>query len=201
MKELLKKFRYRYRDYRLRRIISRQKPLKIIIGSAGTCQKGWISTEQAHFDLTDHQSWKRLFRQLPIDALLAEHVWEHLTSDDGEMAANLCYQYLAKGGYVRVAVPDGFHPNPCYLSAVRPGGDGDGASDHKVLFTYQSLRDLFSGIGFQVKLLEYFDEHGKFHKNEWRSEDGHILRSEQFDVRNASGKLNYTSLIIDAIKR
>ena len=54
--------------------------------------------------------------------------------------------------------------------------------------------------GFTVNLLEYYDESGQFHHNPWKREDGFIKRSEDFDPRNTNGELNYTSLIIDAVK-
>lgn len=34
---------------------------------------------------------------------------------------------LKPGGYVRVAVPDGFHPDPAYIEMGRPGGYGTGS--------------------------------------------------------------------------
>jgi predicted SAM-dependent methyltransferase len=54
--------------------------------------------------------------------------------------------------------------------------------------------------GFELRFLEWFDEHGSFHYSEWAPEDGMIHRSSRFDERNLNGALNYTSLIIDAIK-
>ena len=53
-----------------------------------------------------------------------------------------CYEFLRPGGRLRIAVPDGFHPEPGYIEYVRPGGTGIGADDHKVLYNYQSLRKL-----------------------------------------------------------
>ena len=51
------------------------------------------------------------FNEGSIDAILAEHVWEHLAEEEGLAAAKCCYRYLRPGGYLRVAVPDGFHPD------------------------------------------------------------------------------------------
>ena len=80
------------------------------------------------------------------------------------------------------------------------GGTGIGSDDHKILYNYKSLKELLESAGFKVALLEYCDENGKFHFNEWSSKDGHIVRSKRYDPRNKDGALNYTSLIIDAIK-
>jgi predicted SAM-dependent methyltransferase len=92
------------------------------------------------------------------------------------------------------------HPNADYVAAVRPGGTGAGADDHKVLYTYRTLAQVFEGIGFSVELLEYFDEEGRFHANEWTTEAGLVRRSSRFDPRNTEGTLAYTSVILDAFK-
>jgi len=108
--------------------------------------------------------------------------------------------FLKPGGYLRVAVPDGFHPDPEYVEWVRPGGTGPGSDDHKVLYTYATFRDLFEKIGFDVVLHEYFDESGQFHFTDWAPSDGMIERSKRYDSRNANGRLAYTSIILDAVK-
>lgn len=97
-------------------------------------------------------------------------------------------------------MPDGYHNKEEYINYVRPGGSGAGADDHKVLYTYKSLTKIFQDAGFHVKLLEYFDENGKFHFTEWNERDGMIHRSVRFDERNCNDELNYTSIIIDAVK-
>ncbi len=106
----------------------------------------------------------------------------------------------APGGYLRVAVPDGLHPDPSYNDWVRPGGSGPGAEDHKCLFTYKTFSKLFADVGFDVNLLEYFDETREFHRLDWSPADGMIDRSRQFDPRNDGAKLKYTSIILDAVK-
>ena len=131
---------------------------------------------------------------------MAEHVWEHLIIEDAKIGLENCYKYLKKGGRFRIAVPDGFHPDPDYINYVKPGGHGAGADDHKVLYNYKSFGKCLEESGFRVNLLEYFDEQGNFHYQEWDPEDGMIKRSKRFDKRNKDGKLNYTSLIIDGIK-
>ena len=64
-----------------------------------------------------------------------------------------------------------------------------------------SLRELFERVGFRVHLHEYFDEAGTFHHSPWDDDAaGRIWRSERRDKRNRDGKLNFTSIILDAIK-
>lgn len=48
---------------------------------------------------------------------------------------------------------------------------------------------------------KYFDEDHVFHAAEWDKKEGFIHRSIKFDRRNVDSKPNYTSLMVDAIKR
>ncbi len=188
------------RRYKLRQLIGHQTPLKIVVGASGIYEAGWIPTEVATLNLLRPDDWAYYFSKSPIDAIVAEHVWEHLTEKEGIVAATNCHNYLKIGGYLRVAVPDGFHPNREYINRVRPGGAGPGADDHRVLYNHLSFREVFKKVGFQVELLEYFDEHGQFHFQDWDPLDGMIRRSRSHDSRNKEGILNYTSLILDAKK-
>jgi predicted SAM-dependent methyltransferase len=172
----------------------------LVIGSSGIYDKGWIPSEEHFLNLLDENSWKRYFDENEINSLLAEHVWEHLTAEQGIIAAKLCYKYMKKGGYLRVAVPDGFHNKQEYIDYVKPGGHGAGADDHKLLYNYKSFSSVFSETGFQINLLEYFDEDGEFHFNDWNIGMGKIHRSIRYDGRNKDGKPNYTSIILDAHK-
>jgi predicted SAM-dependent methyltransferase len=173
---------------------------RIIIGSSGTRFDGWVSTDRQVLDLLCEGTWEQYFLPGTLDALLAEHVWEHLSASDALQSAATCYRFLTSGGYLRIAVPDGFNPNSSYIDEVRPGGSGPGADDHKILYNYSSLTDLFTRVGFKVRLYEYFDEKGKFHYQDWDSAEGMIQRSKRFDRRNSAGILAYTSIVMDAIK-
>ena len=144
--------------------------------------------------------WIAYFQPESIDAMMAEHVWEHLSWEDGVEAARNCHDFLKPGGYLRIAVPDGNHPNREYIKWVEPNGNGPGGDDHKILFDYRQLRNLFEIAGFRVDLLEYFDEYGHFHYRDWNPEGGRIYRSRLYDKRNVSGRLVYTSIILDALK-
>ena len=162
------------------RFSSAREPVKIVIGAAGVFEPGWTATEIEQLNLLKPADWRRTFeRRGSISAILAEHVWEHLSEEEGRQAARQCYQYLKPGGFLRVAVPDGFHPNPAYIDYVKPGGNGAGADDDKVLYNWRSLKEVFEDAGFEVKLLEYFDSSGRFHYANWDPVDGKILRVEQ----------------------
>lgn len=179
--------------------LANQVSKKIVIGSAGTHFPGWVSTDYPLINLLDENTWAAYMKHDSLDAIMAEHVWEHLTPDDGLKAAKTCFKFLKPGGYLRVAVPDGMHPDKDYIDQVKPGGTGAGADDHKVLYTYDSFSKLFSDAGFNISLYEYFDGKGNFIFNEWDPSMGMISRSKQFDKRNAT-KLAYTSIVLDANK-
>jgi predicted SAM-dependent methyltransferase len=183
--------------HRLRRAVG-STPLRIVVGSGGVVENGWVNTERAFLDLLCPDRWEAYFGKHKIDAILAEHVWEHLTPSEGVIAARTCRRYLRPGGYLRIAVPDGNHPDQEYIRHVKPGGVGPGADDHKVLYDYRLLSRTMSQAGLRVELLEYFDENGRFVFNPWNTSDGMIHRSSRYDERNRDGKLNYTSLIMDA---
>jgi predicted SAM-dependent methyltransferase len=200
----LYKYLSQYLNYKkgkdLRKKIANTHTLKLVIGAAGVFDTGWIDTDIEFLNLLDPKHWEAYFQKDSIDALLAEHVWEHLTTDDGLAAAKRCFEYLKPGGYLRVAVPDGFCPDEKYINDVKPGGDGIYAYDHKVLYNHLTFADIFERSGFRVVLLEYYDSKGKFHFTDWNPEDGQIRRSMRFDERNKDGRLRYTSLILDAHK-
>jgi predicted SAM-dependent methyltransferase len=178
----------------------KKRPLKIVVGAGGIFEEGWVETDIHTLNLLEIKDWENLFKKKKIDIILAEHVWEHLTVSDGKLALSNCYKFLKNGGHIRIAVPDGFNPNPGYIDYVKPGGNGAGADDHKILYDYKLLKSCLEESGFRVNLLEYFDEEGKFHFNEWDTNEGMIRRSKRFDERNKNGFLNYTSLIMDGVK-
>ncbi len=183
--------------------VPEKKPLKIIIGAGEQFYPGWISTHIEQLDLCNPDDWKESFSKRKVDVFLCEHVWEHLTEDEGRLAAKLCYEYLKPGGFIRCAVPDGNFPNEAYQEMAQIGGPGPTdhpAADHKIVYEYQLFVDIFEKAGFEVNLLEYCDEKGRFHYNQWDMETGPIYRSLMSDHRNKEGKIGFVSLIIDARK-
>lgn len=189
----------------LRRSLHSQTIKRIIVGAGGTEFEGWIPTNQEILNLLKEDDWVAYFKPGSLDAILAEHVWEHLTPEDAVVAAKHCFKFLKPGGYLRVAVPDGLHPNPRYIEWVRPGGNGPGADDHKILYTYDTFRKVFASAGFDISLCEYYDEHGEFHATDWNPADGMIRRSLRFDKitfdPGTSGRdFGFTSIILDARK-
>ena len=185
----------------LQQMVNRQEIIRLVVGSGGLpVQAGWIATDIISLDVTDDENWMEVLSGRKVTNVFAEHVWEHLTTKQAEISNNLIYKYLKPKGRFRIAVPDGFHPDHEYINHVKPGGHGPGADDHKLLYTYITLRDSLINSGFKVELLEYWDENGKFHFTDWNTEHGKVMRSRRYDQRNVNGELKYTSLIIDAVK-
>lgn len=183
-----------------------RKPLKLVVGAgsseprvgeAGTPYEGWLLTDVDALDALRREEWAALFRPASIENILAEHVMEHLTEEQFLEFLNVIRDFLAPGARVRIAVPDGFHPDPAYIERVRPGGTGPGAADHKTLYTYARMVELLAGAGWRYDFLEYFDERGRFHIKPWDQRDGHIRRSALNDPRNRERPQAYTSLIVD----
>jgi predicted SAM-dependent methyltransferase len=196
VREVIRRWRAgrRYRQLQAR-IGARPEPLRLVLGSSGVYDAGWIATDADQLNLTVPESWERLVAPSSVDAFLAEHVWEHLSISEGQAAAELCYRFLRPGGYIRVAVPDGLRPDPEYQEYIKVGGVGGGEiGGHKTVFTYLTLREIFVRAGFTVNLLEYHDEAGEEHISSWRDTEGTIHRSARFDDRGV------VSIILDATK-
>ncbi len=177
--------------------------MKVIIGAGEQNWDGWIATQGDELNLLDKGSWKRFFGNAKAEALLCEHVYEHLTFEEGKIAAKTIYHYLRPGGFIRVAVPDRHFPDEEYQRNVQVDGPGPGdhpAADHKMVYGYRELVEVFEEAGFEVRLLEYHDEKGEFQLNEWNVDDAPVYRSSKLDHRNQDGKIGFASLIIDAIK-
>lgn len=200
----------RIKKYFKRRILSNNlknaplKKLNIGSGSDGDKEeyKGWISVDKEFLDITQEKDWLDFTPGYnSLDNILAEHVWEHLSDEDTRLANLNCYKFLKKGGRLRIAVPDGFHESHEYIDNVRPGGNGPGCEDHKILYNYNIMVERLNSAGFEIiNLLEYWDESKTFNHVEWNIKDGFVKRSLHFDKRNKNGKLGYTSLVVDAIK-
>lgn len=181
-----------------------QDEIKVVIGAGEYVNNpGWIHTQEEELNLLDEKMWQNRFNKSSIKVILAEHVWEHLTYEEGIDAAKMCFKYLKPSGYIRCAVPDGYFPDEVYQNIVQVGGPGPKkhvAASHKIVHNYKILTNIFESAGYEVKLLEYCDEEGNFHQNYWDGAGGVIFRSKKYDPRNQGEKLVFPSLIIDALK-
>lgn len=178
--------------------------MRIVIGAGKTHFDGWISTQENELNLLNRADFERLFAHEKAAAFLAEHVWEHMTLEEGIVAAQNCFDFLADGGYIRAAVPDRNFRNAAYQALTGVGGNGNPshpAFTHKIMYDYKTFCAVFKKAGFMVDLLEYCDEEGVLHYKHWNEADGKIGRSLRFDTRNENGNLGMVSIIIDAKKR
>lgn len=175
----------------------RGDPVKVILGAGDKAQVAWVATDIPAFNVLQAGHWQGLFPPRSINRLLAEHVFEHLTTEQFCRFLDIARNYLTADGRIRIAVPDGNHPDPEYIERVRPGGRGIGADDHQVLFTCRLFTELLDQCGYHYAFLEAFDEAGAFHKQPWSAGDGFVSRSADHDRRNADGELRYTSIIVD----
>ncbi len=182
---------------RIQLVLEQKRPIKVVLGAGPDVYPGWISTTYPWFDATDASSWQRAFSGTPVQSLLAEHVVEHLTGEQFNLVLKNASQFMAQDGHLRIAVPDGLHPDPDYIESVRPNGSGPGCDDHKFLYDFRTMKKTVEEAGMTCELLEWWDEEGEFHKRPWRQADGFIKRSADHDARNSNGELKYTSLIVD----
>tara|TARA_A100001015_G_C15037614_1_gene737361 strand:+ start:3707 stop:4360 length:654 start_codon:yes stop_codon:yes gene_type:complete len=200
LKQAYHKLLYIAEIRKFKKYCDKQKKLKIIIGASETKYEGWISTNEILLNLINEKTFNKILKKDSVDNFLAEHVFEHLTENEGKIAIENCYQYLKPGGIIRIAVPDGFFPDPKYINSTKPGGSGPGAYDHKVLYNYLTIKEIFDQDKFVLNFVEYFNQDGKFNEKKLSDENGFILRSRYNDERNNKAIIKYTSLIVDAIK-
>ncbi|QCR22181.1 hypothetical protein [Pontibacter sp. SGAir0037] len=186
--------------YKTKCKIQSSDTLKLVVGSGGISIDDWILTDIDTLDITEYEDWEFYFKEGLVDVVFAEHVWEHLNIVQTDEANLNIFKFLKQFGRLRIAVPDGLHPNSSYIEYVKPGGNGPGADDHKILYTYHSITESLNKAGFTVELLEYWDERGNFNFNEYDEAFGKVKRSSKHDKSNIGGRLEYTSLIVDAIK-
>ncbi|GGM20821.1 class I SAM-dependent methyltransferase [Deinococcus aerophilus] len=178
-------------------------PLRVQIGAGEQRWEGWIPTGREELDLLDRATWAAWFGDCRADALLCEHVWEHLSEEQGRAAARVCFEFLNPGGFLRVAVPDAHFPDAEYQRTVQVGGPGPRdhpAADHQVVYDAARLAGVFTQAGFTVDLLEYCDAQGRFHYHGWDVDTGPIYRSLLLDHRNREGRLGFVSIVLDAKK-
>jgi predicted SAM-dependent methyltransferase len=204
VRNLIKFVKYRWRRFKIRRPVARGEKIKIIVGAAETYQQGWYSTNQQWLDITKRSDWDNVFlgKRL-ITHVVAEHVFEHLTYDECRQALANMSAYMVDGARIRIAVPDGYHPDPIYQAYVGIGGIGDGAADHKQLLDVDGLNSLLRESGFEPKMIEGYDSTRRLVLEPYSPNDGFICRSRANPsggnaIRNYIDR--YTSLIVDGVK-
>lgn len=201
-----KVIRYSFRRTFIRIPIFFDRPINIILGAALTHQKGWYSTNEQWLDITKESDWLNVFKnKVLIKNIVVEHVLEHLTYSELNLALANMYNHMLPGARLRIAVPDGYNPNKIYIKNVEINGIGPDASDHKQLLNYDILSKTLLKHRFEVELLEGYDSNGGLTIKGYDPLDGYIKRSRsnQANMKNINSwdfKDAETSLIIDAFK-
>ena len=57
--------------------------MRIIVGAGKVKYDGWVSTQENELNLLSIEQWENIVKYSEIEAILAEHVWEHLTYEEG----------------------------------------------------------------------------------------------------------------------
>lgn len=205
IRNLIKYFKYNYRRFVIERAMRKHETIKIIVGAAETYQENWYSTNEQWLDITNQKDWAKIFKGKPrLTHVVAEHVFEHLTPEEAVRSLKLIYEHLVDGGRVRIAVPDGYNPDPVYLKHVGIKGIGDDAADHKQLLNRDVLTALLADAGFAPEFVEGYDKSGELTCADYSAEDGFIMRSRAHQDQSIRDKWAFpdadTSLIMDGVK-
>ncbi len=192
IKEWGKRFLLRYS---VRKLLQRKTILKIVIGSGGIHNESWLNTDFPILDALNRKHWQFIFPKQSIDRMFAEHVIEHWSQNYFLFFLKIIRPFFSDIGFLRIAVPDGFHFDKNYIDLVKPGGAG--CESHQVLYNYKNISNILLEASYDFRLHEYFDEHGNFHHFPMNENDGRVRRSAFNDERNKEKPLSYTSLIID----
>lgn len=206
LRNVEKVIRYSFRRILIRIPIFFDRPINIILGAALTYQKGWYSTNEQWLDITKESDWLNVFKnKVLIKNIVVEHVLEHLTYSELNLALVNIYKHMLPGARLRIAVPDGYNPNKIYIKNVGINGIGPDASDHKQLLNFDILSKTLLKHRFEVELLEGYFSNGDLTMKAYDPLDGYIKRSRsnQANMKNIDSwdfKDAETSLIIDAFK-
>jgi len=178
--------------------------VRVIVGASSQRLPGWLATDIDTLNVTQESSWSSLFRPGSIDNILAEHVLEHLSLEELHRVLAHAKKYLKAGGVFRIAVPDAFHPSRYYYNLVKPGG-WETPIEHKLFFDHEMLTRIAEQSGYKIRLLEYFDESGVFHKVDYSPDNGTIQRCAAnncgLDTANEEVMEKFYSTIPDRLRQ
>ena len=83
--------------------------------------------------------------------------------------------------------------------AVSAGWEMKSASAARLTLCRRAVSTKAAAAGFEVRLLEHWDERRVLHQADWDPEEGPIRRSIRFDTKDRGG-FRYSSIIVDARK-
>ncbi len=126
--------------------LAKRKPVRLHLGSAGNRLPGWVNIDLLRPGRKLELYWD-LRRGLPfkdhsVDAIFAEHLFEHLTYEQGVALMRGCSRVLVPGGVLRIGVPDLDRYVASYLGQddlidrVRPGRPTRALALGEIFFLY-----------------------------------------------------------------
>lgn len=147
-------------------LLASRRPLRLHLGSAGNRLGGWVNIDLLRPGRRLELYWD-LRRGIPfasssVDAIFAEHLFEHLTLDQGIGLLRECRRVLAPGGVVRIGVPDLDRYVASYLrqdpliDAALPGrptravalGEPFFLHGHRIMYDFETLEYALRQAGF-----------------------------------------------------
>ncbi|GMI11583.1 hypothetical protein TrVE_jg8554 [Triparma verrucosa] len=160
----------------------------------------FIPTDLNTLDVTDSDDFEFYFPPNSVSAFIAEHVWEHLSLQDGIDALINVRISLKAGGVVRIAVPDRF--SYCGQDEAEMHR-ADIRDEHLVQYDYGLLREVFKSAGFtseEITLLEYHTAQGQ-HVVSPLSDEDPVFQFTNIQRRYRNGRVGPgSSLIVQATK-
>ncbi len=132
-----------------------KKQLKINIGCGSNTAPGWVNVDLGGPPEVFRWDCRRSlpFDGGSVDAIFAEHVFEHLDPKAGAKFLSECRRCLRPGGVVRIVVPDAGRYIVLYqgqwqgLAAVRPlSKDNDGYRDHWLDRVYRTKMEFINEV-------------------------------------------------------
>jgi FkbM family methyltransferase len=142
--------------------------------------------------VADEGKWKSLFVPRTISRSFVNFALSKISRLEAEALIEKLSRYLEIGGYLRIADVDGDHPSADYAA-------------HGVAYglkwrpTLGELSDILFRYGFSVRPVEFYSVSGKFHVRPRDPIYGVVVRSRLSDHRAQDAKLQFSSLIVDAV--
>jgi SAM-dependent methyltransferase len=148
--------------------LARREPLRLQLGSAANRLDGWVNIDLFRPGLALELYWD-LRRGIPfgsgtVDAVFAEHLFEHLTYPQGLALMRECRRIIRPGGVLRIGVPDldryvaSYMGRDDLIDRVRPGrptraialGEPFFLYGHRCMYDFETLELACRQSGFQA---------------------------------------------------
>ena len=156
--------------------------------------------ESTNFETWFYQKGAQLpFPDDQFDFVFSEHFFEHLFFDEALGLMKECHRVLARGGVMRVVVPDAdlrTYEKPEPVGYPKPKLSYNHPNKHKTRWSVYMLTEALRICGFEPVPIHFCDRDGRFHKMPIKHSgcDNEVIRTIEY-VRRPN------SLIVDGLKR